>query len=129
MRVSLFLLSLLFIAPSWAEDTEPATPVLEYIAMDPKFTINLDGRKKYLMIDVQLQVEGETHIKKVKKHMPALRHALIMLYSGRKAEDLATMEQREALREETAATLRKTLDHYENSDGFRDVFFAEFLIN
>ncbi|MDT8405800.1 MAG: flagellar basal body-associated FliL family protein [Methylococcales bacterium] len=129
MRVSVLLFALLWMLPVFAADEESSAPAIEYVAMDPKFTLNLAGRKKYLMIDVQLQVEGEQNIEKIKKHMPALRHALIMLFSGRNAEDLATMDQREALRKETAAAIRETLDKYGNSDGFRDVFFSDFLLN
>ena len=130
MRVLIILLSLLFL-PAFvlAEEEEKTEPAIEYLEMSPKFTVNLAGRRNYLMINVQLMIEGEANIEKIKKHMPVLRHELIMLYSGRKDEDLATMEQREALRQETIETLRKTLDKYENSDGFRDVFFTEFLLN
>jgi len=58
-----------------------------------------------------------------------LRHELIMLFSGRPSDQLQTMEQREALRQETIVTVRKALDKIENGDGFRDVFFTEFLID
>lgn len=130
MRVLIFLLSLLFL-PAFvlAEDEGDAKPAIEYLEMAPKFTVNLAGHRKYLMINVQLMIEGEQNVEKIKKHMPALRHELIMLYSGRKETDLASMEQREALRQETIDVIRKTLDKYENNDGFRDVFFTEFLLN
>ena len=130
MRVFIFLLSLLFgPAVVLAEDEEVAKSTIEYLEMAPKFTVNLAGQRKYLMIDVQLMIEGKQNVEKVKKHMPALRHELIMLYSGRDDAELASMEQREALRQESIEAIRKTLDKYENSDGLRDVFFTEFLLN
>jgi flagellar FliL protein len=52
-----------------------------------------------------------------------------MLYSGRNANELGTKEQREALRLESVEAVRNALDKYDNSDGFRDVFFSEFLVN
>lgn len=113
----------------YAGDDESADEVIEYLEMKPKFTLNLEKSNKYLVINVQLMVEGEKHIEKVKKHLPALRHELIMIYSGRPASGLQTMEQREALRQETKKTIIKILDEYSNSDGFRDVFFTEFLVN
>jgi flagellar FliL protein len=91
--------------------------------------VNLAGQKKYLLINVQLLVEGKENVEKIKKHMPALRHELIMLFSGRNETELASMEQREALRKETLDAIRAALDKYENSDGFRDLFFTEFLLN
>ena len=132
LLVRVILLALVLLVTPYsvhAEDAENTDPAVEYLEMTPKFTVNLAGPKQYLMINVQLLIEGEKNIEKVKKHMPALRHALIMLFSDRRAEDLATMEQREALRQETIDTIRTTLNSYENSDGFRDLFFTEFLLN
>ena len=102
---------------------------LEYLEMKPKFTVNLAERRKYLMVKVQLLIEGEEYIEKVKKHMPLLRHELIMLYSGLPVAELQTMEQREALRQKSKKVIREALNQYENSDGFRDVFFTEFIVN
>ena len=104
-------------------------PSIEYLEMSPKFTVNLDKRNKYLVVNVQLMVEGKDYVEKVKKYLPVLRHELIMLYSGRPVAELQTMKQREALRQETKKVITKTLDSHSNSDGFRDVFFTEFLVN
>jgi len=136
MRIIVLLLSLLLM-PFFAvansgggeKAEEGSGPVIEYLEMTPKFTVNLAEPRKYLMINVQLLVEGAEAVAKIKKHMPALRHELIMLYTGRASEQLQTMEQREALRQETITTIRKTLEKVENSDGFRDVFFTEILVD
>jgi flagellar FliL protein len=120
---------LLVFNTAYAGDEESAEPVIEYLEMAPKFTVNLDRPNKYLVVNVQLMVEGETYIEKIKKHLPALRHELIMLYSGRPATELQTMEQREALRTETKKVIEKALEKHSNGDGFRDVFFTEFLVN
>lgn len=126
LLISFFLVSNFVYA---GDEEESAEPVIEYIEMSPKFTVNLDKRNKYLVINVQLMVEGEKFIEKVKKHLPALRHELIMIYSGRYIADLQTMEQREDLRKETKKVITKALERHSNSDGFRDVFFTEFLVN
>jgi len=99
------------------------------VAVEPKFTVNLAEPKKYLMLNVQLLVEGAEHIEKVKKHMPVLRHEMIMMLSGLHVSDLQTMEQREALRLKTKQLITDLLIKIQNSDGFRDVFFSEFLVN
>lgn len=129
MRIFLLLLSL-WCLPSYVSAGEEATEaVVEYLAMTPKFTVNLAEPKKYLRVDVQLMVEGDTSIEKVKKHFPAIRHSLIMLFSGKAAADLQTMEQREKLREEALKEVEETLEkHAKNSDGLRDLFFTEFLV-
>ena len=131
MRIFILFLSFFLVVNNVyaADDETSAEPVIEYLEMSPKFTVNLDKPKKYLVVNVQLMVEGEDYVEKVKKHLPALRHELIMIYSGRSAAELQTMEQREALRQETKKVIAKALDKHSNSDGFRDVFFTEFLVN
>lgn len=120
----------IFTNPVFAGDDEDAgDTTVEYIEMTPKFTVNLDRPAKYLVANVQLMVEGVKYIEKVKKHLPALRHELILLYSGRSAADLQTMEQREALRLESKKLITDSLDAFSNSDGFRDLYFTEFLVN
>jgi len=112
-----------------AGEDEAAEPVVEYLEMKPKFTVNLAEPKKYLRVDVQLMVEGDKAIEKVKKHFPAIRHGLIMLFSGKAAANLQTMEQRETLREDALKVVEDTLEkHAKNKDGLRDLFFTEFLV-
>ncbi len=130
MRFFILVLSLFIVLNNvFAADEESTDLIIEYIELKPKFTVNLDKPNKYLVVNVQLMVEGQEFIDKVKKHLSALRHELIMIYSGRASSELQTMEQREALRMETKKVITKALEKHSNSDGFRDVFFTEFLIN
>lgn len=137
MRTLILLISLLLAStPVWAgghgdapAEGEGGGPVIEYVEMKPKFTVNLAEPKKYLMINVQLLVEGAEHVEKVKKHMPVLRHEMIMLFSGLHMADVQSMEQREALRLKTKQLVTDLLVKIQNSDGFRDVFFSEFLVH
>jgi flagellar FliL protein len=142
----LLLLSLLFMsvvatAEEGAKESE-ADAGVKYMEMTPKFTVNLAEPKKYLLVNVQLLVEGAGTIAAVKKHMPALRHELIMLYSGRSSDSLQTMEQREALRQETTKVISETLEKMEggkghsaeknkseHEEGFKEAFFTEFLVD
>lgn len=149
MRLSVVLLSLLFMSVAVANEGggEAEAGGAKYIEMTPKFTVNLAEPKKFLMVDVQLLAEGEGAIAAIKKHMPALRHELIMLFSGRSANDLQTMPQREALRQETTKVVRETLEkmeggskkHHsdkkehdkegESEEGFKEAYFTEFVMN
>lgn len=135
MRTFILLISLMMLPiAAWANSgekkaDESAGPVIEYVEMKPKFTVNLAEPRKYLVLNVQLLMEGAEHVEKVKKHMPVLRHEMIMMLSGMRSTDLQSMEQREALRLKTKQLLTDLLTKIQNSDGFRDVFFSEFLIN
>ena len=158
MRSLVVLLSLLFMSVVAAnEGGGESESGIKYIEMIPKFTVNLAEPKKFLLIDVQLLVAGAGAIEAVKKHMPALRDALIMLFSGKPSEELQTMEQREALRQETSAIIRQTLERMEggkkhgesagknhsgehkkepteegkveHTEGFKEAYFTEFLVD
>lgn len=134
------------VANEGAAESEAEAGV-KYLEMTPKFTVNLAEPKKFLLVNVQLLVEGAAAIEEVKTHMPALRHELIMLYSGRPSADLQTMEQREALRQETTKVIRATLEKMAGTvksehakedkekagppaaEGFKEAFFTEFLVD
>jgi flagellar FliL protein len=130
VRLLVLLLSFLFL-PSWADANESGSGEggMEYLEITPKITVNLAEPRHYLLVNVQLLTDGAEAIEKIKKHMPAVKHELIMLFSGRPSDSIQTMEQREALRKETVAVMQKTLDKYEKNSGFRDAFFSEFLIS
>ncbi len=129
VRILLIIAFLSFSGFIYAGEDEAQEPVLEYLEMSPKFTVNLAERKKYLLVNVQLMVEGAEAVEKIKKHFPVLRHQLIMFFSGRFAAELQTSTQREKLRQGALETIREALDKYDNSDGLRDLFFTEFLVS
>lgn len=131
MKVFVLLFSLLMFVPlsHAGGDEENTEPEMIYLEMKPKITVNLAEPRKYMVVNVQLLVEGEKAKEKVEKHMPLLRHTLIMMYSGQSSAKLQTMEQREALRINTKEAIENALEKYANKDGFRDVYFTEFLIN
>lgn len=130
LLVGLMLLPVLVYANSGEKEAdESAGPVIEYLEMKPKFTVNLAEPKKYLLVNVQLLVEGAGPVEKIKKLMPVLRHEMIMMLSGMHVADLQTMEQREALRAKTKQAITEVLTKAQSNDGFRDVFFSEFLVN
>ncbi|MFA5983277.1 MAG: flagellar basal body-associated FliL family protein [Methylococcaceae bacterium] len=133
MRIFIFLFSLCFFpmavtANSGGESKEEETGI-GYMEIKPKFTVNLAEPRKYLLVNLQLLVEGAEIREKITKNMPAIKHELIMLYSGRASDSLQTVEQREALRKETLESIQKLLEKSGKVEGLNDVFFTEFLIN
>ncbi len=159
MRLFILLFSLLFVsnfafANEGGGEAKGVGP--SYLEITPKFVVNLVESKKYLSINVQLLIDGAPTEAAIKKHMPAIKHELIMLFSDRPMDSLQTMEQREALRQEAIDTIHKTIDKAEGiepdaeeavataeghakkakkkdythlpSEGFKDAFFTEFLL-
>lgn len=129
MRLLVLMISFLLMPSFVCANAEKSESAMEYLEITPKITVNLAEPRNYLLVNVQLLAEGTEAIEKIRKHMPAIKHELILQFSGRAADSVQSMEQREALRKETVAIIKKTLDKYEKNNGFRDAFFSEFLIS
>lgn len=139
MRIIATLLLALLFNTAWAAEEhggghggksgeEQAGPSVEYILIEPPLIVNLHGPRRYLRADVQMLVEGQENVARIKTHLPALRHTLIMLYGDRDPATLSNVQEREKLRTETLAEVTKTLDQYGSSEGLKDIFFSSFLI-
>lgn len=125
-----FLLALL-VLPLWAgeEEAEKSPPSIEYLPLQPKLIVNLAGRHHYLRADVQLMIKGKENLEQIQKYLPMIRHALIMLFSDLPPERVVDVGEREKLRQEALAEVRQVLDRYNaDSDGLKDLFFTEFLV-
>lgn len=123
------LLSLLFL-PSYvaAEDEEEAEPI-EYVDMRPDFIVNLSDSKNHMRASIQLMVSGSDAKDNIKKHLPAIRHSLLLKFGDLTMEQLQTTEQREKLRAEALDLIKKTLKTCSVDDSkLLDVFFTEFLV-
>ncbi len=73
MRLWVVLLSLLFLLVAVANEEAKESECevgAKYIEMTPKFTVNLAEPKKFLLINVQLLVEGATTISEIKNTCP-----------------------------------------------------------
>lgn len=130
-RTSWLLVLLLSIATplgAGEEEEEKPSPSIEYLPLQPKLIVNLAGRRHYLRVDVQLMIKGKEHLERIQKHLPMIRHALIVLLSDLPPEKVAAVGERERLRQEALAEVRRILDRYTDSDGLKDIFFTEFLI-
>jgi len=90
--------------------------------------VNLEGKRHYLRADIQLLVDSAEHAEKMKVHMPAIRHSLIMLFSGRNPEQISALDQREMLRQNAKEEVKKVLDHYGAGKGLEDLFFTDFIV-
>jgi flagellar FliL protein len=100
---------------------------VEYLPLE-SVLVNLEGRRHYLRADTQLLIDSKENAEKIKAHMPAIRHTLIMLLSNRNPEQLSAVDEREKVRKAAFEEITKVLEKYGVADGFEDVFFTDFLI-
>ncbi len=112
-----------------SETTEEVTLPVEYVSLGSDVVVNLQGRRKYLRTGMQLMVEGTDNVEKINIHNPAIRHAMIMLFSQFSPDQLLDPGQREELRKLALEDIRKSLEKYSSSTGLKDLFFTEFLVH
>ncbi len=127
---SWMILSLAFSPISFAgeDGEEQSSPEIEYLEVKPKLVVNLAGRRHYLSTNVQLMIKGQDNLERIQKHLPLVRHTLILLFSDLPPEKVADINEREKLRETALHDVRKVLDEYSDSDGLKDILFTEFLV-
>lgn len=91
------------------------------------FVVNLSTTDRYLQLSLTLQIATAEVTDRIKMLMPKVRHALIVILSGKEGEQLQSLEGKHKLMEEIKDGVNKTLDMKER-DGVTDVFFENFVI-
>lgn len=126
---TILLILLTFCGYSHGEDeeNEEVKPPVEYIPLAPELTVNLRGKRHYLRTSIQLLTEGEnTEI--VKRHIPAIRHALIMKLSNLKHENLLNIRKREQIRKKAVKSIQEMIIKLEGKGTIKDLFFTTFMV-
>jgi flagellar FliL protein len=113
-----------------AEGTESGG--VKYVTLQPAFVTNYGvtktGRLTYLKADVTLKVadaEGEAALK---YHTPALRNALVLLFSRQEDTVVSSSEGREQIRQEALTALRDIMQTEEGAQVIEDLVFSNFVV-
>lgn len=71
-----------------------------YLPLEPPFVVNFThrGTLRYLQVSLELMYHEQAVIDKINEQMPAVRNALILLFSNQSYESLSSFEGKEALR-------------------------------
>jgi len=130
MRSVILLLSLLLLNPlAFAEESEDeaSAPEIIYMPLTPQFTVNLLGDKHYLRASIQLQLADDATKEAIQKNDPLIRHALILLLSNNRIENISSTTGKLELQDKAVLALNKTLKKYTKTSGVEQVFFTEFV--
>lgn len=101
----------------------------QYINIKPAFVANYGGvgRLRYLKSEVTLRV-GDASVSAVRRHMPYIRHVLVMLLTKATEEDVASMEGRELLRQKALEAVQNILFEEEGEQFVVDLLFNSFIV-
>jgi flagellar FliL protein len=90
-----------------AKPKHSAPPV--FVSLEP-FVVNLAGDvQHYLQVGIDLRIIDSHVPDQIKLHLPEIRNAVLLLLSSKRVEDLATVEQKNQLREEIREVVNKPI--------------------
>lgn len=114
------------------EDAAPVAPQVRYMELKPTFVTNFGiaeyGRLKYLKADVSVKLSSSDGESAVRYHLPALRNALVLLFSSQDESTVSSREGRDELRKEALVRLREILEREEGDPYIEDVLFTNFIV-
>ncbi len=101
-----------------------------YFSIEPPIVVNIyhPDRIKFLQIDTQVKVENSAVIDAIELHKPAIRHAMLMLISSQKIDEIKTVKGKEKLRKEALNVIKKVLKENTGSEGISELYFTGFII-
>lgn len=94
-------------AQAKAKAKSSASPL--FLTLEP-FVVNLAGDvQHFLQVGIDLRVADGAVSEQVKVHLPEIRNAVLLLLSSKKVEDLASVEQKNRLRDEIREAVNRPL--------------------
>ncbi len=112
---------------------KPATPGEAqklYLKLEPALVVNVEEGDvvRFLQVNAQLQYGQPLAQPIIEKHMPAIRHAMIMLLSGQSVTEIKTPQGKEHLRETTLKAIQQVMTDATGEEVVDAVYFTGFVI-
>jgi flagellar FliL protein len=86
---------------------KPSAPI--FVTLEP-FVVNMAGEvQHFLQLGIDLRIADSSVSEEIKLHLPEIRNGVLLLLSSKKVEDLASVEQKNRLRDEIREAANKPL--------------------
>ena len=101
-----------------------------YLALDPPFVVNFqsDTAARFLQVGVQLMAHDQKALDAAKASEPAVRNALVMLFSSQDAKTLTSREGKEKLRTDALAEIGRIVAERTKGATLDAVYFTSFVM-
>lgn len=101
-----------------------------YLALDPPFIVNFqsDSAARFLQVGVQLMAHDQKALDAAKASEPAVRNALVMLFSSQDAKTLISREGKEKLRTDSLDEIKKIVAERTKGATIDAVYFTSFVM-
>lgn len=101
-----------------------------YLALNPKFVVNLPpgGSARMLQIGVQVMARNQDTVDFLSDNEPMVRHHLITLFGNQKADGLRDSKGKAKLQKAISKTLNKIVKDERGPGEIEAVFFTSFVM-
>lgn len=101
-----------------------------YVSIGEPLVLNLQspGRPYFMQMDASVLAADSGAAERVKQHLAALRHELIMIYAERPVAEVRDLAQRQVLQDEAVARLQGVLESLSGEGGVQGLVFGSFLV-
>lgn len=101
-----------------------------YYPLKPPIIVNFEsrGRQRFLQAELTLMMRDENVVQTIEIHMPMIRNALVLMFSGQVYEDVQTAEGKDQLREQALEEIQKLMEQEIGKPGIEQVLFTNFVM-
>ena len=133
-QVVMLILLVALASPSIAVSSssgQPGGPPQQfYVKLDPALVVNIEDGDivRFLQVDTQLQFAAQESQPLIEKHLPAIRHEMVMLLSGQPAAEIKTAAGKEKLRSNALEAVQKVMQENTGNPVVDALYFTTFVI-
>jgi len=122
--IGLFSIATLAVASG---DAATSTPYFEIAA---PFVVNIQGEASinFLQVNAQLRVTKSEIKDKLRAHLPAIQHVMIMILSEQNTKSLRSVEGKQRLRDDAVKEIQTLLTKEIGEPAVEEVYFTAFVI-
>lgn len=104
--------------------------VVIYHLFEPAFVVNFEDNNvvRFLQVGMSVMTHDSAVVEELKKHEPAIRNDIVLLFSSQTYADLSSREGKEALRKKALIAIQNILKENTGDTGIEQVYFTSFVI-
>ena len=112
-----------------AEEGGDGAESVQYVPLKPAIITNYQSKKlSYIKAEITLQVTGNPTVEAIDRHLPYIRHNLVMLFSRQEEASLTSADGKAQLKEDALAAVISALDSENEPTDIEAILFTSFIV-
>ena len=99
-------------------------------SIEPPLVVNYDkfGKTGFLQVSISVMTYNSSVLDAVNQNSPVIRNNLLLLFNGRKYEELIGAENQMRMQEEALAEVNRVLKEFTGKEGANNVYFTAYIM-